>query len=86
MTGQPTITTEELDARFDAGEDVSEHFDWSTAVFVDPNAGVVRQVGLSLPEWVVEAADAEARRVNVPRRSVLNMWLAEKARSVLASS
>ena len=32
----PSITAEEFDAKFDAGEDVSEYFDWNTAVMVQP--------------------------------------------------
>ena len=32
----PAITAEELDAKFDAGEDVSEYFDWENAVSVEP--------------------------------------------------
>ncbi|MDO4538820.1 MAG: hypothetical protein Q4B54_11720 [Coriobacteriales bacterium] len=38
-----------------------------------------RPVSLTLPTWVIAEADAEASRVNVSRRAVLNMWLAEKA-------
>ncbi len=38
-----------------------------------------RPVSLTLPTWVIAEADAEATRVNVSRRAVLNMWLAEKA-------
>ena len=34
-TPQP-ITAEELDAKFDAGEDVSEYFDWENAVTLQP--------------------------------------------------
>lgn len=34
-----------------------------------------RPVSMTLPAWVI----AEAARVNVSRRAVLNMWLAEKA-------
>lgn len=38
-----------------------------------------RPVSVTLPAWVIAEADAEAARVNVSRRAVLNMWLAEKA-------
>lgn len=36
-------------------------------------------VSVRLPAWVIASADAEARRVNVSRRAILNMWLAEAA-------
>ena len=42
-----------------------------------------RQVNLTLPAWVIAAADAEAARINVSRRAVLNFWLAEKAEQAL---
>lgn len=35
-----------------------------------------RPVSMTLPAWVIAEADAEAARVNVSRRAVLNMWLA----------
>jgi hypothetical protein len=38
-----------------------------------------RPVSMTLPAWVIAEADAEAARVNVSRKAVLNMWLAEKA-------
>lgn len=38
-----------------------------------------RPVSVTLPGWVIAEADAEAARVNISRRAVLNMWLAEKA-------
>lgn len=42
-----------------------------------------RPVNVTLPSWVIAEADAEAERVNVSRRAVLNMWLAEKAEQSL---
>lgn len=43
------------------------------------NASDNKPVSVTLPVWVIAEADAEAARVNVSRRAVLNMWLAEKA-------
>ena len=38
-----------------------------------------RPVNVTIPLWVIAEADAEAERVNVSRRAILNLWLAEKA-------
>ena len=38
-----------------------------------------QSLSVDLPAWIVASADAEARRVNVSRRAIINMWLAEKA-------
>ena len=43
-----------------------------------------RQVNTTLPAWVVDAADSEAARLNISRKAVLNIWLAEKAEQTLA--
>ncbi len=86
MAGQKAISTDEFDARFDAGEELDEHLAWEDAVVSDPATGEVRPVSLVLPEWVVRTADAEARAINISRRAVLNSWLAEKARSIRAAT
>lgn len=36
-----------------------------------------RPVNVTIPVWVI--AEAEAERINVSRRAILNLWLAEKA-------
>lgn len=38
-----------------------------------------RPVSVTLPSWVIAEADAEAARINVSRRAILNLWLSEKA-------
>lgn len=66
------ITAEELDRRFDAGEDMSEYFDWSKAT----RPGLVqRRVNVDLPAWMIEALDREAERVGVTRQSIIKVWL-----------
>lgn len=63
------ISTEEFDTKFDAGEDVSEHVDWDSAVKI---------INLSLPVWVIQALDAEAKRVGIDRKAVIKTWIVEK--------
>jgi len=65
----------ELDRRFDDGEDVSAHFDFSKAR--RPNREV-RRVNLDLPIWVIDALDAESSRIGVTRQSLIKLWLAER--------
>lgn len=36
LVESPKITAAEFDAKFDAGEDISEYIDWDTAVVVGP--------------------------------------------------
>jgi len=70
-----TITTEELDKKFDDGEDIDEYIDWSKArrPGLEP-----RRVNVDFPSWMVAALDREARRLGVTRQSVIKVWIAER--------
>ncbi len=72
------ITTEELDARFDRGEDITEHLDLSSLRRPGLES---RRVNVDFPAWIVDALDAEARRLGVPRQSVIKVWIAERLES-----
>lgn len=65
----------EFDAKFDAGEDVSEAVDWSKAR--RPNDRIKR-VNVDFPAWVVEGLDREARHLGVTRQSLIKLWIAER--------
>lgn len=68
---------EELDAKFDNGEDVSAYFDFTKAK--RPNQEL-RRVNVDFPAWVVEGLDKEARHLGVTRQSLVKMWIAERLR------
>ncbi|RDB59477.1 CopG family transcriptional regulator [Gordonibacter sp. 28C] len=38
-----------------------------------------RKVNGTMPSWLVDELDIEARHLAVSRQAVINMWLAEKA-------
>ena len=66
----------EFDRKFDDGEeDILDYFDLKSAT--RPNRQVKR-VNVDFPEWVVEALDAEARRLGVTRQSIIKVWIAER--------
>lgn len=72
------ITTEELDRKFDAGEDVLDYFDLST--MRRPNRR--RRVNVDLPEWMIESLDREAQHLGVSRQAIIKVWLAERLKAV----
>ncbi len=72
------ITAEEFDAKFDAGEDIDEWLDWSTAH--RPNQQNKR-VYLALPLWVVNSLDKQAKRQGVPRSSLINKMISKNLES-----
>ena len=73
-----TITAEELERRFDAGEDISGFLDWENAT----RPGLEqRRVNVDLPIWMVESLDAAAKVFGVTRQSVVKIWLAERLKA-----
>lgn len=70
------ISAEELDKKFDAGEDILGYFDVSKARRLKDIAP--RRVNVDFQPWMVEAIDREAAHLGVTRQSLIKMWLAEK--------
>ena len=73
----------ELEAKFDAGADVSDEIDWSKAL--RPNLEA-RRVNVDFPNWMVASLDHEARRLGVTRQSLIKLWLADKLEERLAAN
>lgn len=69
----------EIDARFDAGEDVSEFFEMDKPIVRYPQDEPVKRVSINFPAWLLDEIDAQARHLAVSRQAVTVTWLAEKA-------
>ncbi len=69
------MKTEDFDKAFDDGQSVVEHLDLTKAR--RPNQEQ-RRVNVDFPAWMVESLDREARRLGVPRQSIIKLWLAER--------
>ncbi len=65
--------SKELDARFDAGEDITEYLDLSKARRPGHEH---RRVNVDFPIWMIESLDREASRLGVPRQSLIKMLIA----------
>lgn len=65
----------EFDKRFDAGEDVSKHLDVANARRPEQQQ---KRVNVDFPLWMVRLLDKEARRLGVPRQSIIKVWIAER--------
>ncbi len=64
----------ELEKLFEDGKDITGYLDRSKTV--RPNEKLQR-VNVDFPVWMVEALDKEAKRLGVPRQSVIKFWVAE---------
>ena len=64
-----------FEKKFNEGKDISGHLDISKAR--RPELGQKR-VNVDFPLWVVNLLDKEAKRLGVPRQSIIKVWVAER--------
>jgi hypothetical protein len=69
------MKAKELDKKFDEGKNILEHLDLSKAR--RPNQDQKR-VNVDFPLWMIRSLDKEAKRLGVPRQSIIKIWLAER--------
>lgn len=75
MAAKTPIDPAEFDRRFDAGEDMTNHLDWSTA----RRPGLeIQRVNLDMPQHMVASLDVQARQWGVTRQALIKMWLADR--------
>jgi len=73
-----TITAEELERRFDDGEDISDFPDWKSA----RRPGLQpRRVNVDLPSWMISELDKQASLIGVTRQSIIKVWLSERIKT-----
>lgn len=71
-----------LDKKFDEGQSILEHLDLSKAK--RPNQEQKR-VNVDFPIGMIQSLDKEARRLGVPRQSIIKIWLAERLQKSTAA-
>ena len=69
------MKAEELDKKFDDEENIINHLDLTKAR--RPNQEQKR-VNVDFPIWMIQSLDKEAKRLGVPRQSIIKIWLAER--------
>lgn len=70
------MTTHEFDSKFDEGqEDITGHLDILKAKrpYLEQ-----KRVNVDFPLWMIHLLDKEAKRLGVPRQSVIKVWVAER--------
>jgi hypothetical protein len=70
-----TITADEFDRMFDAGEDVSDYVDWSKGFH--PNLEL-RPLDVSVPGWLAARIDQQAEKLGLSRQELVQRWLEER--------
>lgn len=69
------MKAKEFDKKFDEGEDVSQNLDISKA---RRPAQEQKRVNVDFPLWMIQLLDKEAKRLGVPRQSIIKLWVAER--------
>ena len=72
-----TLSAEELERKFDAGEEILEYFDLDNPI--KPNK--MQRLTLDLPSWTVTALDKEAVRIGITRQSLIKTLIDAGLRS-----
>ncbi len=65
----------EFDKKFDEGKDVSKYLDISKARRPEQEQ---KRVNVDFPLWMIQLLDKEAKRLGVPRQSIIKVWVAER--------
>ncbi|MBC8390568.1 MAG: CopG family transcriptional regulator [Actinobacteria bacterium] len=69
----------EFDKKFDENKDISKYLDISKAI----RPGLEqRRVNVDFPLWMIDLLDKEAKRLGIPRQSIIKVWVAERLEKV----
>ena len=69
------MKAKELDKKFDEGQDISKYLDMKGARRPEQDQ---KRVNVDFPLWMIHLLDKEARRLGVPRQSIIKVWVAER--------
>ena len=69
------MKAETFDKKFDEGTSVLDQLDLA---HVRRPGREQKRVNVDFPVWMIKALDKEARRLGVPRQSIIKIWLAER--------
>ena len=69
------MKAKELDKKFDEGKSVLDYLDLSKARRLNQEQ---KRVNVDFPLWMIRSLDKEAKRLGVPRQSIIKIWLAER--------
>jgi len=69
----------EIDKKFDENNNITEYLDISKARRPEQEQ---KRVNVDFPLWMISLLDKEAKRLGVPRQSIIKVWLAERLEKV----
>ncbi|MEK7374641.1 MAG: CopG family transcriptional regulator, partial [Thermodesulfobacteriota bacterium] len=75
-----SMKAREFDKAFDEGQDISQSIDLSKA---KRSVREQKRVNVDFPLWMIQLMDKEAKRLGVPRQSLIKVWVAERLEKVI---
>jgi len=73
------LPAEELDRRFDEGEDIAEYLNLESACHINLEP---KRVSVDVPTWMVQAIDRQADMIGVSRQAFIKFTLHEKLEAI----
>jgi hypothetical protein len=72
------MKAKEFDKKFDSGESIVQYLELERTARPGQEQ---RRVNVDFPAWMISQLDREAKRLGVPRQSLIKIWIAEKLQS-----
>jgi len=69
------IKAKEIEKKFDEGKNISKYLDLSKARRPKQEQ---KRVNVDFPLWMIHLLDKEAKRLGVPRQSIIKLWISER--------
>ncbi len=69
------MKAKELEKKFDNNEEITKYLDVSKA---RRPVQEQKRVNVDFPTWMIHSLDKEAKRLGVPRQSIIKFWIAER--------
>jgi len=73
------MKAKDFDKKFDEGANIVTHLDLSKARRPGQEH---KRVNVDFPLWMIQSLDKEAKRLGVPRQSIIKIWLAERLQQI----
>ena len=65
----------DFDSKFDLGVNILDNLDLSKAKRPEYE---IKRVNVDFPNWMISSLDKEAKRLGVPRQSIIKIWISER--------
>lgn len=69
------MKAKDIERKFDKGEDITKYLNISKARRPEQEQ---KRVNVDFPLWMIQQLDKEAKRLGVPRQSIIKVWVADR--------